>query len=388
LCCLTSWNLDICVDLNLSNRWIVGSSLPTGPCDSVDRPFPGIAVNYRATKKGWITSSLIRDFIKNMDSTMSRGVLLVTSLLTQAEVNGLSLKFVSVLPLSPFEDPDISTPMSRTLLPLFRAHFRLSLLSDMVECMRERRYIQQPSIRLTAERIQNAWRGIRKGTISSAFRSSTVFPRSLTARAASLGQRDIVYRNAVRAAVDSIAAVTDDLQKQLLLYRGHVLGGYMFSRELGLYDRLPPHGASATRLLRMPGEERFVYDDASDVELVMAVSPVTEEAATDEQKSAPTAGGLVSTTANGIGMDPGSGPGVHCDVPWPGSESALKGGIELTSREDARHAIEKVLAFCREDSVLHTEEVIYMCSALQLELSRVIKEADEATAASGDVAGK
>jgi DDE superfamily endonuclease len=379
----------------MSNRWIVGSSLPTGPCDSVDRPFPGIAVNYRATKKGWITSSVIRDFIKNMDSTLSRGVLLVTSLLTQAEVNRLSLKFVSVLPISPFEDPNISTPMSRTLLTLFRAHFRLSLLSDMVECMRERRYIQQPSIRLTAERIQNAWRGIRKGTISSAFRSATVFPRSLTARAASLGQRDIVYRNAVRAAVDSITAVTDDLQKQLLLYRGHVVGGYMFSRELGLYDRLPPHGASAKRLLRMPGEERFVYDDASDVELVMAVSPVTDEAVTEEQKaptggasSVPTAGGRVCTTAIDIGMDSGSGPSVLCDVPRPGSESALKGVIELTSREDARHAIEKVLAFCREDSVLHTEEVIYMCSALQLELSRVIKEADEATTTSRDMAGR
>jgi hypothetical protein len=375
------------------SRWIVGPIFPPGPYASPERLIPGVNVRYHPSKQGWITSAIVCNFIRTLDSTLSRSVLLVTGLLTQAEVGKLACKFVTVLPVSQNENPDIHTPMSQTILKVFRARYRLLLLTSMVETMSDRRYLRSPTLRQVAGMILKAWSEIPAKSIKQAFVASTILPKSFTLRAVTSAQKNVVHQRAIDGASEHLATVVREVKIQLHRYRHELLGGYMFGRELGLIGaHMPPANASADRLVTLAGEDRVVYNDALDSEIIMSVSGVPEPSfeaiIIDEPIQDVNGIATVSNAGGNAKRSRNGGAGVNASGFGDSAARAASPAnaeFSITSRESARRAVEKLLAFFRSDGALHTEDTIYMCSALHVELSKAIKK-DKEVAAESDAA--
>lgn len=343
--------------------WIIGAKGISGPCDHPRRPFPGVDVYYEGTERGWLTSSVIMEWLDWFDSTLDHSVLLVTSLLTTSEVSCISLKYVTVLPVGMWVPRGRSsmfgigtgtrTPMDAILLKLFRGRYRSLTLDWMLGNIEKGVCLPRLSLRTASEMIVSAWRSISAATVKSAFRASAIVPPRMQNR----------NRGASGRSIDEdklLSRLSMELQEKMNRYRT-VVTGYLFAQQLGLNgDNLPPKNcATSERLMTIPGETTLVRPSASDAEVVASAVVAKEDGSeTGTGLPVPTRGaGSASYAPDGSSAGDGAA-GVPRSLP----------SLNIESRDHLVIAMEKILEFCRrpENNDLNNEELMYNASALHV----------------------
>lgn len=393
----------LCINATASGRvdpWMIGSDTVSGPRDHPDRPFPGVSVMYKCNGKGWLTSSVIRDWLVWFDSTLDHAVLLMTSLATRLDVEGLPLKWVTVLPLVPWAPQrqgdrgvelldncsaatrlnDVSrngpqTPMDSIILEMFRARYRLSTIDRILTRIERGQHIFDLSLREVAEMIWSSWAGVKDTVVKNAFRKSEIIPTTLSQRMKNTGGRS-------RDPEDSLRQIRDDIMDRIVKYREKV-PGYMFAPNLGLRGiNFPPEHASPRLFITMGGELCVIHADASEQEIIASVmSPEQYQLsglnagandatrASDEsiagQTAVPSATIVDHNGSAGSHLEHDSqNRAVTCTVQNDDLTASNSPAIAVSSRQETLEALKLIMAFIRTDRELYTEDMIYHMSRM------------------------
>jgi DDE superfamily endonuclease len=347
---------------------------------TTDRPFPGIPVHYRSNGQGWLTASILRDWLVWFDSTLDRAVLLVSSLFTKTDLDMVTLHWVTVVPVSAWtrgsstrndRSPDthcgVCTPMDSVLLDIFRGRYRQATLARAIGHMSNGKYIGPWTMRSVAEVVLSSWHGINASVVKHAFRVSPICPPVLAARARHLTARSDVQDT-------TLQKLKIDLERSIGEY-ARLARGYMFARDIGWNPaNIPPEWAQAEQYITIDSEREVLHAGATDAELLMSVSPSSDENSetgtgeflpldnvrTDDNNQA----SVGTSDRNATGAGEPSTRRLRVDF-----------GLqrELNSREEAKQSLEMLLRFFRKDSELHTEEVIYNSSALLVAITNAIR---------------
>jgi hypothetical protein len=349
------------------------------PSFQTDRPFPGVQVHYRANGQGWLTASILRDWLQWFDSTLARSVLLVSSLFTKIDLDLLNLNWVTVIPVSDktrlsqnsAEDCDtpagVSTPMDSVLLPLFRGCYRQATLTRLLEHMSAGKFIPTLPMRSVAEMVLSSWLGIAPCVVKRSFRCSPVCPPVLAARARNL----IVSRNQKE---EALQIVKDKLTHDVREY-ARIVRGYIFARDLGWTStNLPPDVVPVDRFITIESESEVLHVRATESELLRSVTGAPGgncETGTGE---------ILTSDSFRTGFDPGFGgslpernlAGLGCRLSTRRLGMTSSASREVNTREEAKLSVEMLLKFFRKDPELHTEEVLYNSSALLVAITNAL----------------
>lgn len=340
--------------------WVIGSKRISGPRDDPLRPFPGLAVCYKATGNGWLTAAILVEWLKWFDRSQSHSVLLVTSLLTTNDIACLSLKWVTVLPVAMWVPRSPSslfteraeTPMDMVLMKLFRARYRAASLERVLAYMRNGVCLPEMSLRQACEMVSTSWQGVKAGMIKTSFRSSSIVSERFRVRnRSSCSSRKMLEKVAEEIALES---------KISEFY--HLLDGYMFAKQVGLVGKRGSSKLDIERLITLENEACILNPYASYAELLASVVEPKDDG---------------EETCTGLRQ-----------VEYPKLDDLRARGdvmgiedCEIRTRKDALLCMEKLIAFCRlpENNMLNTEETNYNASSLVMALKKAQSQPSDQT---------
>jgi hypothetical protein len=348
---------------------------------TTDRPFPGIPVHYRSNGQGWLTASILRDWLLWFDSTLDRAVLLVSSLFTKTDLDMVTLHWVTVVPVSAWirgsstrDDRSLEThcgvctPMDAVLLDIFRGRYRQATLARAIGHMNKGKYIEPWAMRSVAEVVLSSWHGINASVVKHSFRVSPICPPVLAARARHLTARSEVQDTTLRK-------LKIDLERSIGEY-ARLARGYMFARDFGWNPaNIAPEWAQVEQYITIDSEREVLHVDATDAELLMSVSPSSDENSETGTGEFLTVGNVRTGVNNqACNRNPDRNASGPCGGPSTRrSDTGCEPQRELNNREEAKQSIEMLLRFFRKDSELHNEEVIYNSSALLVAIANAIR---------------